>query len=336
MKVENIKNLLAQSEPHKYNFEYECGIDDYANLPPVERWITYIAADAEPKKGYFPDATINFASEAKKNYSGLADCDGSGIKGNNALIHAIYKTLFSWEKGKDTFGMVSEFQSFFGGETMNSLFFPMVDHAGAAINQIPKMPKMTRFSRNHLMDYFVQQETHDKFLAVLQNTYGLIDYINSYHTIGNFTLVPAKFNAFRGIKCGIRDYWDESLKYLKENGFSEVGFDKDEFTKYVNFFFLWDYIGENGEPKDLNPKYFLRQTTGYIYRRGVFMIAMLKLQKLLGERGYNELRNSVFCKSDWFYSGYSDVTDMLKSKISCNTEAEEILKKCLNEINVIC
>ena len=111
MKVENIKNLLAQSEPHKYNFEYECGIDDYANLPPVERWITYIAADAEPKKGYFPDATINFASEAKKNYSGLADCDGSGIKGNNALIHAIYKTLFSWEKGKDTFGMVSEFQS---------------------------------------------------------------------------------------------------------------------------------------------------------------------------------------------------------------------------------
>ena len=64
MKLNNIENLIDQ-KPHKYNFEYECGMADYLNLPPIERWITYIATFANPKEGYFPVETINFASEAK-------------------------------------------------------------------------------------------------------------------------------------------------------------------------------------------------------------------------------------------------------------------------------
>lgn len=337
MKLDKIENLIDQSKPHKYNFEFECGMDDYSNLPPIERWITYIATFAKPKEGYFPEETINFASEAEKKYRALSDCDGSGNKENDNLIHEIYNVLFAWKNEGGNFREVDAFQCEFGGETMNSLFFPLIDHAGVEIKQIPKEPAMTRFSRNHLMDYFVQKETHDKFLAVLQNTYGLIDYINSYHTIGNFTLVPSNFNAYRGGK--FHDYWDESLKYLKKNGFDKAEFKEEDFTKYVNYFFLWDYIGKNGEPKNLNPesgnRYFLRQTTKYIYRRGVFMVAMLNLHNLLGEEDYTELRKKVFCESDRVYSGYSDVIDLLKLKLDNDSEAQMILENCLNEINAI-
>lgn len=73
---------------------------DYLNLPPIERWITYIAIDADPKEGYFPAETINFESEAKKRF---ADCDGSRKSGNNELIHEIYNVLFAWEKEGDNF-----------------------------------------------------------------------------------------------------------------------------------------------------------------------------------------------------------------------------------------
>lgn len=337
MKLNKIENLIHQSKPHKYNFEYECGMDDYSNLPPIERWITYNATDADPKEGYFPAETINFASEAKKKYSTLSDCDGSGNKENDKLIHEIYNVLFAWKNEGDNFGKVGAFPCEFGGDTMNSLFYPLIDHAGAEIKQIPKKPVMDTDSKNHLMDYFVQKETHDRFLDVLQNTPGLIDYIKSYHTIGNFTLVPEYFNAYRGMR--LRDYWDESLKYLKEKGFNKAKFKNDNFTKYVNYFFLWDYIGEKGKPKDLNPKSgncsFLQTTTKYIYRRGVFMIAMLNLHKSLEEKGYAELRENVFCKSDDVYSGYFEVIDLLKLKLDNDSEAQMILENCLNEISAI-
>ena len=335
MKLNKIENLIDQ-KPHKYNFEYECGMADYLNLPPIERWITYIATFANPKEGYFPVETINFASEAKKKYRTLADCDGSGNSGNNELIHEIYNVLFAWKNEGDNFRKVGAFKCDFGGDTMNSLFYPLIDHAGVEIKQIPKKPVMGRYSKNHLMDYFVQKETRDRFLDVLQNTCGLIDYINSYHTIGNFTLVPAGFNAYRGGK--LRDYWDESLKHLKKNGFDKAQFEGVDFTKYVNYFFLWDYIGEKGKPKDLNPKSgncsFLRTTTKYIYRRGVFMVAMLNLHKLLGEKGYAELRENVFCKSDGVYSSYFEVIDLLKKQTD-NPKAKMILENCINEINAI-
>lgn len=73
------------------------------------------------------------------------------------------------------------------------------------------------------------------------------------HTIGNFTLVPRMedkfekgFNSYRGFKYG--DYWDISLQHLLKDGFNK---DKDKFQKYIDTFFLWDYVDEKYNPLSL-------------------------------------------------------------------------------------
>jgi len=342
MELNNIQNLLSECEPQNYIFEFECGVEAYINLHPIERYFTYIATESDPKVDYFSAEMIAFTQKSKEAYPTLADCDGSGTKGNNSLIHDVYKTLFGWEKGRETFGSIEGFDCLFGGETMNSVFYPLIDIVGDSIKQIRKNPVMIKFSKNHLIDYFAQKETHKDFVSVLQNTYGLIDYLNSYHTLGNFTLVPAKFNGYRGIK--LRDYWDDSLNYLMNNGFEDTPkdtgkFDKNQFVKYVNYFFLWDYINTSGQHKSLNPQkgelYYFRQRTCYIYRRGIFMTTMLRLNVLLGQGKYNEMRKVIFGRPDRIYTGYDEVIDEIKRYLSHN-ETEMLLENCKHEIGRIC
>lgn len=344
MALNSIENLLKKSQPHRYIFEFECDVAEYIALHPIERFFTYIATESNPKVDYFPDETILFAKKSKETLPDLADCDGSGRKGNNKLIHEVYTTLFGWRKGRGTFGAIEGFYCQFGGETMNSMFYPICDIAGDTIKEIPKTPIMTRYSKNHFIDYFVQKETNADLNTVLQNTDGLIDYLNSYHTIGNFTLVPAGFNGYRGMI--LRDYWDDSLRYLLENGFesnskNSAKFDKNEFTKFVNSFFFWDYIDIKGQPKCLNPKNdnlnYFRQTSRYIYRRGLFMIAMLRLNVLLGEEKYKEIRKNVFGRTDRIYLSYDEVIDEIIKKLHKNNDtAEKLLKVCKDEINQAC
>lgn len=344
MALNNIENLLNKTQTHRYIFEFECNVAEYIKLQPIERFFTYIASESDPAVDYFPDETVLFAKKSKEMLSNLADCDGSGRKGNNKLIHEVYKTLFGWKKGSGTFGAIEGFSCQFGGETMNSMFYPMCDIAGDAIKEIPKMPVMTRYSKNHFIDYFVQKRTNADLNTVLQNIDGFIDYLNSYHTIGNFTLVPAGFNGYRGIT--LRDYWDDSLRYIMKNGFKtiqkdEPDFDKNKYIEYVNFFFLWDYIDSKGQPKHLNPKNenlnYFRQISKYINRRGLFMITMLRLNVLLGEEKYKEIRKNVFVRSNRSYLSYDEAIDEILKNLNKNNEAaERLLKACKDEINLVC
>jgi hypothetical protein len=70
------------------------------------------------------------------------------------------------------------------------------------------------------------------------------------HTIGNFTLVPRNlppfttvnisFNQYRGRKT-VYDYWDLSLRLLKENLVFPESNLEDSFEQYVRLFYLKDY-----------------------------------------------------------------------------------------------
>ena len=51
----------------------------------------------------------------------------------------------------------------------------------------------------------------------------IADLFECYHYIGNFVLVPAYFNGWRGTNSAVEDYFDKSLKELKENGWEKAG-----------------------------------------------------------------------------------------------------------------
>lgn len=115
------------------------------------------------------------------------------------------------------------------------------------------------------------------------------------HTLGNFVLVPYGFNAARYLPTN--DYWDAALKILEEKGFETkkgLLFKKENYKRYINYFFLWDYVEKDGyKAKPLFGKEigkrarkpngekeiteYLQNVNRYIRRRGIFMVAMLRI-----------------------------------------------------------
>lgn len=73
------------------------------------------------------------------------------------------------------------------------------------------------------------------------------------HTVGNLILVPAGYNGYRGTQPCIKDYFDLSLDNLAHGwgGNHYLGKDSESvehnFRKYINAFFLWDYVDRNYE-----------------------------------------------------------------------------------------
>ena len=62
--------------------------------------------------------------------------------------------------------------------------------------------------------------------------------------LGNFVLVPKGFNGYRGLAGTIKDYWDLSLHELRCDRSGQGWLDQVDmpFNKYINLFFLWDYV----------------------------------------------------------------------------------------------
>lgn len=165
---------------------------------------------------------------------------------------------------------------------------------------------------NFKLDGFTREkEAYDNFKALFKEenftNETMLRYANLYHTLGNMVLVPKRFNSGRYKKTF--DFWDSSLVWLKSNGYSygnQLMFNKSDFTKYINYFFLWDYVEcVNGEYRikplfnshkniemgnadntslwsniddELNLKQFLRNACKNIKRRGVFMSILIRLK----------------------------------------------------------
>ena len=162
------------------------------------------------------------------------------------------------------------------------------------------------------------------------------------HTVGNLILVPAGYNGYRGTHPCIKDYFDLSLdnllyvrdgkRYLGED--SEIR--RQNFIRYINTFFLWDYVDENYEVLPLCESHEMQMAaqrkTGVleakgvlpekeeiddlcsniddrIRRRGLFVVAMLRIAMGIDSDGkdaglvYNYHGKYRDEWSDWKVSG---------------------------------
>lgn len=305
-----LKEFNKLQKPWEYNFEFECGDEEYMKLDALERYFIYKIT---------PDNTVyeevNSFIDKHRSLLNIYDADGSG-KCFYPLIHSIYKNLWGWERSKETFGRIDgwEPEVFWGSDTMNSVqtvFDGLAEQLSSDNTDLPI--RQGRFSFNYILECWL---LNNMFRNRLNRQKKFKDYLNAYHTLGNFVLVPAGFNAQRGTSLKynerkINDYWDLSLKYLKENGYGE--FDSGDFNKYINYFFLWDYVDENYNVKPLSPennddindlKKFFETAKDLIERRGKFMTAMLdirhnesdlytKIQAFLTEGRFESISNAA-------------------------------------------
>lgn len=342
------KKYNTSKRHDKLIHEIEEKIDNEKNY--ISRWFAYKTLEGEQNGRKY----IQF------------DCDNSND--TCELTKLIYYYLWGWEKGKKAknyFGnllILQEKSAVFGGDTMNSLGITMV-----------------RYLKKRSVKDCKKKWESKKGMSVVK---GLYDFALYTSCIGNFVLVPKGFNGHRGIHPQIKDYWDLSLDYLafaEKSAWLSTGEepikqkyvkDNKAFVKYINMFFLWDYVDKSYQVKplfdshgdklgaklipdgDVCPEeeefeqYFITATE-YIIRRGLFMAAMLKIAVEYDERKerqgqdgndiwhvsdiYKYIVEKVFL-TDKTYSGYEGVIHDIKDVISKAVKENVILEDTKEEI----
>ncbi len=303
---------LASNEDKLYGYclDFECENSSYKSLGTIERYLAYKST------GLRIDKTKTALTKAEKfclhslnTYGNIPDCDGSD--GRNLLTLDIYKKLWNFEKGYYSFGTISlpNFQGEFGGDTMNSMqtIFSVLMKFTLKKSDNSKLKHYQKNNYSFLDCLNIYCDYPQEFIFELQKTPEFVRYANLYHTLGNMVLVPKRFNSGRYKKTF--DFWDSSLVWLKSNGYSygnQLMFNKSDFTKYINYFFLWDYVEcVNGEYRikplfdshnniemgnvdntslwsniadELNLKQFLSNACKNIKKRGVFMSILIRLK----------------------------------------------------------
>ncbi len=126
----------------------------------------------------------------------------------------------------------------------------------------------------------------------------LMDYARNVGCIGNFTLVPKRYNVYRANHFG--DDWGPSLNNLLCNT------DKRSWlpgglcpARYINGFFFWDYVEvKDGTYAvrecyyDTEPEQILSHLNKAIESRGKFIVKMLRIA-LNDPEGYGRLMNKL-------------------------------------------
>lgn len=264
----------------------------------IEEWLAYKTADAK-WTGY------------------RFDCDNSNATCN--LTKLIYVLLWNW--GTEELNAYPQpLKAFddkaFGGDTMNSFATTFKEYTKIVAKDAMFTAKIADMFSKTGVEFWIGEignEFWDRWDKFARHT----------HCIGNFVLVPYYFNVYRYRKT--KDYWDLSLDLLRNHD-GEIGkknqdgetdkkdldetntenmpidWSKEDFNRYINLFFLWDYVecgdlDDNGSPKSkmlfdrkgilfpqerIDFQNFLDNVNKRIERRSQFMVAMLKIASGIG------------------------------------------------------
>lgn len=359
--VKNFSSVISWKDRleylSNYNFEFENDIDYFGNLQTFDRYFIYRATNSNSKDTVYAHGW-EFAKWALQNYPGLKDCDGCGTDNKVCLLSRdIYKILWGWdlkefkedERHKSNSINSNETRDFdvneMGPDTMNSVQ-NMLDilvenkitneYSYLDVRQL----KTWNFSINFMLELYANETTNKPFLNMLDSIPFLKEYIDAYHTLGNFCLVPKAFNNFRNMK--VKDNWAASLKMLKNKTKNdkwiaqehEIIWDSNNFVKYINFFFLWDYVND-GEPIQLNydNQEFMQKTVKFIKRRGIFMVAMLRIANEYQDI-YKEIQQ-MFLDNTAIFNNYGDVFYEKIEITKNNDKVKELLSEAQSLINKI-
>ncbi|MBD5083996.1 MAG: hypothetical protein HDT33_02740 [Clostridiales bacterium] len=271
----NIKDFLKLEHPESFDFK-DLERDLKSKGCDFEKWLTY---KTSPKS---------------------FDCDCC------TLALTIYR--FLWGGGNiadgNRFWQLDIFENReFGGDTMNSMAATLITYIGQHEKRNALVPQKGRMSLTKIHDGFQRREENPNvWKDFLENGLPWGDFARNVGCIGNFVLTPRTFNMYRNRAA--RDCWDLSLELLRKGDTCLYGDDiwrKKDYEKYINFFFLWDYVDDTGEPialferegekklpqvKDENNDFrfmdnafqvFLEGVNCRIERRGIFMAAMLDI-----------------------------------------------------------
>ena len=288
--------------------------------------------------------------ENKKKVN-LFDCDS--WNGSNDLMDEIYDRLWRnkmYEKDKSL-------RNKFGGDTMNSFATTFKVFSGEESDE----DSFRAYKKDIKSIESEENKKKKKFYDALRK------YAKLTGCLGNFVLVPKGFNAYRGLASAIKDYWDLSLHELRYDRSGQGWLDQVDmpFNKYINLFFLWDYVSgkknegyrvrplfksheailmrekmvlprkaepsnEDGEGASDDFSEFTKNANRCILRRGAFMSTMLRISAKYSD-SYDKIVE--YLATDASLGSMEDVIEQLKA-LSLDEEAKGFLSKLSEELKI--
>lgn len=201
-------------------------------------------------------------------------------------------------------------------------------------------------------------ESNVDFQNQINKNKDLCDFINLYHTIGNYCPVANGFNSPRSGSFASHDMWDLSLFKIREFYYSQgdkeisdkhqkildllhgkyinnvvnwlncFGEGEQGWICFVNKYFFFDYVDkdynvvpfcenhswDNNEINDFDK--FFKVVSNRIKRRGLFMVAMLKLATDFSEVYKAVMETLVTQKFDSMECAIQEITKIMEEKMS--------------------
>ena len=332
-----LEEFLNQTNPEEYDFKREMRSYYEKNSDNVQKKMKMSESDFKlflDKMPYANNIDISGVKQwisyktSDEIWTGKRfDCDNSNL--TCELSEKIYQSLWGWHSGRNTFRRATWFDCcLLGGDTINSF--------------------ATTYKQNKLSD-----ETNT------ENEDELNQYAKEVGWIGNFTLIPARCNGKRGISPDIKDYWDLTLFALSKNYMPDiVTFTEQQFTQYVNIFFLWDYMKSAKEPAPLFDRHmsllsgekwgastglvlpkgkkeindFLTKTNRLIRRRGTFMVAMLRIATKYKD-DYKKIMEYL-CKPETMISNCENACEQLSGMLELSDAAKKLISETKKKIEI--
>lgn len=339
----------AESVPYDYQFDFKYLLGNYYKAYRGDGYYNDKKAgcaeikelEGENISAPYPILLWYIYKEIDKKENIPFDCDS--WNGSNDLVDEIYDRL--WRNKMNKWGCSSS-RDKFGGDTMNSFATTFNAFSG----------------KESYEESFDDCKEKNKSYDVLR------EYAELTGCLGNFVLVPKGFNGYRGLAGTIRDYWDLSLHELRCDQSGQGWLDQVDmpFNKYINLFFLWDYVSgkknggyrvrplfksheailmrekmvlprkaeppkEGGEGASDDFSEFTENTNRCILRRGAFMSAMLRISAEDSD-SYGEIVE--YLATDASLGSMEDVIKQLKDR-PLDKEAKGFLSKLSEELKEI-
>lgn len=253
-----IKNALLKFS--EYDVKEEFPFDLYPERTVLGK--KYMSNDikGEKTKAYFVYKALTIQGKNVESNRNSSSFDPDNSTGKCNFTKDIYAKLWGFTYEYGCFGVIDSFPEvdgkkiLFGGDCLNSLQTSIF--SASKIGKVKCLEKMAENEKNFLKD---------------MNNSPIASMFSVSHAPGNFGLVPAYFNGFRGMNKEIKDYFPQSLKYLTldnvkfsttkrleayarnskfKNGRAKDYFQdysSNMFKKYINTLFLWDLIAYRNE-----------------------------------------------------------------------------------------
>lgn len=240
------------NNPESYDFTEENTSDNYKDLNGLERFFAYMIKYKGKNCSYEKIKEKHRQLYNQNVFENLVDPDSKC-----RLIRTIYAIL--WDE------RYLDFRGFFiSGETMNS--------ANTTFNRYVQLSSYNKLKQGKgVLGTINLYYSNDEFKMHLNSNNNLVEFINIYHTIGNFIPFPLGCNSPRGYNNPrIEDYWDLTLKYIYDyyhgdknaiqNIYTNFEIEKkfrdwlDEFGNWETFIddnYMSPFVYENGKPKEL-------------------------------------------------------------------------------------